>query len=70
MTQDERIESKKLMDTLPIDIVSYYRSDLFESYEDAIEECISRNGNRNLSRLLDVEGKEILYQEVLASIAR
>ena len=26
MTQGERIESKKLMDTLPIDIVSYYRN--------------------------------------------
>lgn len=49
---------------------AYCPSDLFESYEDAIEECISRNGNRNLSSLLDVEGKEILYQEVLASIAR
>lgn len=52
------------------DTCAYSPADLFETYEDAIEECISRNGDRNMHRLLDVEGKEILYKEALAAIAR
>lgn len=52
------------------DTHAYSPADLFETYEDAIEECISRNGDRNLHHLLDVEGKEILYKEALAAIAR
>lgn len=49
---------------------AYSPANIFETYEDAIDECISRNGDRNRSRLLDVEGKEIHYQEVLAAVAR
>lgn len=49
---------------------AYSPANLFESYEDAMEECLDRNRNRNGTKLLDVNGLEIRYQEVLDSIAR
>lgn len=52
------------------DVHAYSPACLFESYEDAIEECIIRNGDRNSTKLLDVNGLEIRYQEVLELVAR
>lgn len=49
---------------------AYSPACLFETYEDAMEECINRNGDRNSTHLLDVNGLEIRYQEVLALVAR
>lgn len=51
------------------DVNAYTPVNLFETYEDAMEECIDRNGKRTANKLIDCHGVEVQYRKVLHDVS-